>query len=46
MNVENIDGTLVKTITSSEAGLISFDGYFGYLLVFIVIEHSHKHLTY
>ena len=30
-----IDDTSVKTFTSSEAGLISFDGYFGYLLAFV-----------
>ena len=35
MNVGNIDDTRVKTFPSSEVGLISFDGYFGYLLVFI-----------
>ena len=35
MNVGNIDVTSVKTFPSSEAGLIRFDGYFGYLLAFI-----------
>ena len=35
MNVGNIDNTSVKTFPSSEVGFISFDGYFGYLLVFI-----------
>ena len=32
MNVGNLYDTSVKTFPSSEAGLISFDGYFGYLL--------------
>ena len=32
MNVGNIYDTSVKTFPFSEAGLISFDGYFGYLL--------------
>ena len=37
MNVGNIYDTSVKTFPSSEAGLISFDGYFGYrpILVFV-----------
>ena len=33
MNVGNKYDTSVKTFPSSEAGLISFDGYFGYLLL-------------
>ena len=40
MNVGNI--TSVNAFPSSEAGLISFDGYFGYLLALFVMEHSHK----
>ena len=35
MNVGNIHDTSVKTFPSSKARLISFDGYFGYLLAFI-----------
>ena len=35
MNIGNIYDTSVKTFPSSEAGLFSFDGYFGYLLAFI-----------
>ena len=35
MNVGNICNTLVKTFPSSKAGLITFDGYFLYLLAFI-----------
>ena len=35
MNVGNIYDTSVKTFSYSEAGLICFDGYFGYLLAFI-----------
>ena len=35
MNVGNIYDTSVKTFPPSEAGLIGFDGYFGYLVAFI-----------
>ena len=35
MNVGNIYDTSVKTFPSAEAGLISFNGHFGYLLAFI-----------
>ena len=38
MNVGNIYDTSVKTFPSSEAGSISFDAYFGYLLAFICYE--------
>ena len=38
MNVGNIYDNCVKTFPSSEAGLIRFGGYFGYLLALICYE--------
>ena len=35
MNVGNTYDTSVKTSPLSEAGLFSFDGYFGYILAFV-----------
>ena len=36
---------LIRANKITQVGLISFDGYFGYLLVLFAVEHTHIHLT-